>query len=263
MSHAHTAGLLRRRRRLMTGAAGVGVAAALLAGGPAVSAASAATPAAAAAATTSAVKFTFTQPPSTLVDVAFTGGLTDITQQNAIANMQGFNASGTGFWVESLGSPNGADTDTITGLTTPGTPISGSVMLPSGATMTAQVNGGSPVTLTGGAFSIPVASMLGAGHTVTPSVVVSPKAVRPGDKVRISGVAPAGSRTGAELTLLSSAFPRAHKVAGFPAITTRVSASGTYATTVQIPATTKPNTYGVTGRVGKRYLPVAALRVRR
>lgn len=78
----------------------------------------------------------------------------------------------------------------------------------------------------------------------------------------ISGVAPTGIKRGAKLTLMSDAFPGAHKVNGIPAITTSVRKGGTYSTTVRVPASTKAKTYAITGRVGHLYLPVVALRVR-
>jgi hypothetical protein len=38
--------------------------------------------------------------------------------------------------------------------------------------------------------------------------------------------------------------------------------NGTDSATIRIAAKIKPNTYGVTGRIGNHYLPVAALQVR-
>jgi hypothetical protein len=93
-------------------------------------------------------------------------------------------------------------------------------------------------------------------------VHVSPGSVTAGGTVRVSGVAPSGAKPGAKLTLMSHAFRSTDKVAGFPAVTTSVRKNGTYSATVRIASRIKPNTYGVTGRVGNHYLPVAALRVR-
>jgi hypothetical protein len=212
---------------------------------------------------TSVITFTYSEPGSDQIDVAFTGGLTGITQQTgAGSNLAVFAAYHNGFSAVANGGSVNAGSDIIVGLTTSGTPITGSAMIPSGATLTVSINGGSSVAMKSGAFSIPNGAGVGATQQVMPTVGVSPKSVRAGGKVTISGVAPAGSKQGAKLTLLSDAFPRGRQVAGFPAITTHVTGSGRYSVVVQIPASVKPNTYGVTGLVGRRYLPVAALKVR-
>jgi hypothetical protein len=212
---------------------------------------------------TSIVTFTYSEPGGDQIDVGFTGGLTGITQQTgAGSNLAAFTAYSNGFSALANGGNVNAGSDIVVGQTTSGTPITGSAMLPSGATLTVSINGGSSTSIRSGAFSIPTGAGVGGAQQVTPTVGVSPQAVRAGGKVTISGVAPAGSKKGAKLTLLSDAFPRARQVAGFPAITTTVNGSGRYSVVVQIPASTKPNTYGVTGLVGRHYLPVAALKVR-
>jgi hypothetical protein len=128
--------------------------------------------------------------------------------------------------------------------------------------MTASIDGGPSVAIPNGNFSIPVPAGVGGSRVVTPSVRVSPGSVRAGGTVQISGVAPSGAKPGAKLTLMSHAFRSSDRVAGFPAVTTPVLKNGTYSTTVQISSKLKPNTYGVTGRIGDHYLPVATLRVR-
>jgi hypothetical protein len=212
---------------------------------------------------TSIITFTYSEPGGDQLDVGFTGGLAGITQQTgAGSNLAVFAAYSNGFSVEGTGGSTNEGSDLIFGQTTPGTPITGNAMLPSGATLTVSINGGSSTTIKSGAFSIPNGAGVGGTQQVIPTVGVSPKSVRAGGKVTISGVAPAGAKQGAKLTLLSDAFPRGRQVAGFPAITTRVTGSGRYSVVVQIPASVKPNTYGVTGLVGRHYLPVAALKVR-
>jgi hypothetical protein len=91
---------------------------------------------------------------------------------------------------------------------------------------------------------------------------VAPQAARAGSRIRIYGIAPTGSKAGAKLTLMSKAFSGQHEVSGIPAVTTRVRSGGRYSATVRIAAKTKPSTYGVTGKVGNRYLQVASLEVR-
>ena len=251
-----------RRRALLAGGASVGAVAALLSAGAVSAAASRPAAVDAGSGSTSIVTFTYSDPAGGLIDVGFTGGLTNITQQSVVgSNLAGFTAYFNGFSVKANGGSVNEGNDLIIGQTTSGTPITGNAMLPSGATLTVSINGSS-TAIKGGAFSIPTGAGVGGNQQVTPTVGVSPKSVRVGGKVTISGVAPAGAKKGAKLTLLSQAFPRGRQVAGFPAITTTVNSSGRYSVVVQIPASVKPNTYGVTGLVGRHYLPVAALNVR-
>jgi hypothetical protein len=252
-----------RRLASLAGGASVGAVAALLSAGAVSAAASRPAAVDAGSGSTSIITFTYSEPGGDLIDVGFTGGLTGITQQaGAGSNLALFAAYSNGFSVHANGGNVNAGSDIIVGQTTSGTPITGSAMLPSGATLTVSINGGSSATIKNGAFSIPNGASVGGTQQVTPTVGVSPKSVRTGGKVTISGVAPAGSKKGAKLTLLSDAFPRGRQVAGFPAITTTVNTSGRYSVVVQIPASVKPNTYGVTGLVGHHYLPVAALKIR-
>lgn len=250
-----------RRSRLVAGGVGLATTAALLASGPV---ASAAPPHAARADSPSTITFAITEPAGAQVGSAFNSGISNISAQAGSGdNLQVFEATSNGFAM--LATHNGANqaSDLIIAQTTPGTPITGTATVPSGATMSVKVNGGAAVTINNGPFSIPVGAGLGGTqHSAPESINVSPRSVRAGAKVTISGVAPAGTKTGAKLTLLSDAFPTAHKITGIPAITTSVGKDRAYSATVRIPAQTKANTYAITGRVGGHYLPVVSLRVR-
>lgn len=262
MFSAHRSHPLRSRRsRVVAGSVGLATTAALLASGPV---ASAAPPHAVRAGSPSTITFAINEPAGAQVGAAFNSGISNISLQAGSGdNLQVFEATSDGFAM--LATQNGANqgSDLISAQTTPGTPITGTANVPSGATMSVKVNGGAAVTINNGPFSIPVGAGVGGTRNSAPaSINVSARSVRAGATVTISGVAPAGTKTGAKLTLLSDAFPAAHTVTGIPAITTRVRKDGTYSATVRVPAQTKANTYLITGRVGGHYLPVVSLRVR-
>jgi hypothetical protein len=249
-------------RRLRTPAL-AGAAAIVVCSTPLASAASAgaATRPAATAAASSLITFNVNQPAGTEMHVDFTGGLGSIAEQEIIgSSLVGDTTTPSSFSINAQGA-NSA-TDFVRADTTAGTPITGNAVLPAGTTVTASVNGGPSVAITNGSFSIPVASGLGGAPSAIPSIHVAPHAAGAGSKVKIYGIAPAGSKAGAKLTLMSKAFSGQHEVSGIPAVTTRVRAGGRYSATVRIAAKTKPSTYGVTGKVGNRYLQVASLTVR-
>ena len=259
MSHIPSHLTQARRRRLLAAGAGLGTVAAMLASG---AVASAAPRPAVGATTASQIKFVIHEPAIGSVSVTSLNGAGTITSQTATGNsMIGFETSAGGFTMFAGANANTGQ-DVLQGATTPDGTVTGTATLSSGATMTASINGGPSVAIPNGNFSIPVPAGVGGSRVVTPSVHVSPGSVRAGGTVKISGVAPSGAKPGAKLTLMSHAFQSSDRVAGFPAVTTPVLKNGTYSATVRIKANVKPNTYGVTGRIGNHYLPVAALRVR-
>jgi hypothetical protein len=255
MSPAH-ATLLRVRRPAMAGVTAIAVCAVPLA----ASASAANRPAATSA--SSLIVLNIKQPASTEAFVRFTGGLASIIEQEIVgSSLLGDTTTPSSFSISAAAQAN-SGSDYLQAPTTPGTPITGTATLPAGTTMTASINGGPSVAIANGAFSIPVAGGVGGAKGAAPSIHVSPTAARPGARVRVYGVAPSGSKAGAKLTLMSKAFASTHKVAGLPAVTTRVRTGGRYSAMVRIATKTKPSTYGVTGRVGDRYLQVASLKVR-
>jgi hypothetical protein len=259
MSHIPSLPTRSRRRQLLTAGAGLGTVAAMLASGAVASAA----PRPAVGATTPAqIKFVIHEPVLGSVSVDSLDGAGTITTQTATGNdMIGFETSAGGFSMYAGATANNGQ-DVIDGATTPGGTVTGTATLSSGATMTASIDGGSSIAIPNGNFSIPVPAGVGGSRIATPSVHVSPGSIRAGGTVKVSGVAPSGAKAGAKLTLMSHAFQSSDRVAGFPAVTTPVLKNGTYSATVRIQARLKPNTYGITGRVGNHYLPVAGLRVR-
>jgi hypothetical protein len=261
MSSAETSFRLRSRRsRLLTGGIGLATAAALFASGPVASAA----PTHDTRATSSStVEVAIVEPAGSQAGATFSSGISNITAQaGAGNNLQLFEATSNGFAMLATHNGENDGSDLILAQTTAGTPITGTANVPSGASLSARVNGGPSVPVNNGPFSIPVGAGLGARrHDVPASIRVSARSIRAGGKVTISGVAPTGTKRGARLTLMSDAFPAAHKVTGIHAITTRVRANGTYSTTVRVPGATKANTYAITGRVAGHYLPVVRLRV--
>jgi hypothetical protein len=259
MSHLPSHLTRSRRRQLLTAGAGLGTVAAMLASGAVALAA----PRPVVGATTqSQIKFVIHEPAVGSVSVDSLSGAGTITTQTATGNnMIGFGTSAGGFSMYAGANANTGQ-DLIQGATTPGGTVTGTATLSSGSTMTASIDGGPSIAIPNGNFSIPVPTGVGGSRVVTPSVHVSPGSVRAGGTVNVSGVAPSGAKPGAKLTLMSHAFQSSDRVAGFPAVTTPVLKNGTYSATVRIKAKVKPNTYGVTGRIGNRYLPVAALRVR-
>jgi hypothetical protein len=248
-------------RRLRTPAL-AGAAAIVVCSTPLASAsAGAATRPAATAAASSLITFNVNQPAGTEMHVDFTGGLGSIAEQEIIgSSLVGDTTTPSSFSINAQGANTA--TDFVQADTTAGTPITGTATLPAGTTVTASVNGSPSVAITNGSFSIPVATGLGGAPSAIPSIHVAPQAARAGSKVKIYGIAPTGSKAGAKLTLMSKAFSGQHEVSGIPAVTTRVRAGGRYSATVRIAAKTKPSTYGVTGKVGNRYLQVASLTVR-
>jgi hypothetical protein len=247
------------RSRLLTGGIGLATAAALFAS----PLASAAPRHGAHAASSSQITFSIVEPAGTQVGANLSGGISNIALQAGSGdNLQVFDATSNGFAMLATHNGENDGSDLIVGQTTAGTPITGSANVPSGASLSVRVNNGPSVSISNGAFSIPVGTAVDSSrHGAAASIHVSARAVRAGAKVTISGVAPAGTRRGAKLTLLSDAFPAAHEVTGAHAITTRVGRNGIYSVTVRVPAATKANTYAITGRVGGHHLPVAKLRV--
>jgi hypothetical protein len=249
----------RVRTPALAGAVAIVVCAAPLAG---AASAGAATRPVATAAASSLITFNVNQPAGTEMHVDFTGGLGSIAEQEIIgSSLVGDTTTPSSFSINAQDANTA--TDFVRADTTAGTPITGTAALPAGTTLTASVNGSPSVAITNGSFSIPVASGLGGVPAAIPSIHVAPHAARAGSKVKIYGIAPTGSKAGAKLTLMSKAFSARHEVSGMPAVTTRVRSGGRYSATVRIAAKTKPSTYGVTGKVGNRYLQVASLTVRR
>jgi hypothetical protein len=218
------------------------------------------TTAAIAAASPSVINLVVTETAGSVVNVDFTGGLGSITNQDVV----GTSMLATTTALEGVGilagSAQNSGNDFLTAEIT-GSTITGTASIPSGDTVSVTMPGGTPVKLGNGSFSIPVSSGLGSAPVTNPTIRVSPGAVRAGGTVKLSGTVPAGSKVGTTVTLMSVAFPAAHKVSGIPAITTKVTSGGKFSTTVKVPSKTQASTYGVIGRVGKQYLQAASLKV--
>ena len=111
----------------------------------------------------------------------------------------------------------------------------------------------------GAIFAGGLASTLSAA---TPSLSVSPAAVRAGGTVRLSGFAD-GCTAGSNVFLLSRAFVRRHEFAGIPAVLARVQPGGGFRVWTTIPRSRRPGRYVITGRCGGGNLGFAvSLRVR-
>ena len=106
-----------------------------------------------------------------------------------------------------------------------------------------------------------------AAHTLAnpySSVTVSPRTVRAGERITISGNAPRNARAGKWITLMSDAFATKHTVNGIPAIRTQVLVNGKYSATATVRAGLKPTNYAVMGTFqGKGLDTVAWVTVRR
>jgi hypothetical protein len=261
--HAHDLTIshkLRRGRRALIGAAGVGIAAAAIGTAAAVEGPA---PHAMAATSPSLLTFNLTETAGSQAGVKFTGGAGPIANQLITGtSLTGTGTSQSAFDV--VAGPRAANTSSNY-MTVPltGSTITGDASIPAGDTITVSISGGAPITLTNGAFSIPVPTGVGTGQGATPSVTVTPGTVHAGKRVMVHGVAPAGAKAGATVTLMSAAFPHRHTVDGMPAITAKVRAHRMFSTTVTIPATVKRGSYGVSGRVGKHYVESGVLKVQR
>jgi hypothetical protein len=82
-----------------------------------------------------------------------------------------------------------------------------------------------------------------------PSIDVEPRSVRPGDEIRVFGLA-GGCPKGDAVTLTSRAFPHTDDFAGVPAVFTPVRAGDRYSVRVRIPAGQAPGEYTIGGRCG-------------
>ncbi len=82
------------------------------------------------------------------------------------------------------------------------------------------------------------------------TIGVSSTAVKPGQKLTISGLAYA--RAGENLTIVSRAISSSRSVAGTPAVQTPALVEGIYHTTVRVSPATEPGTYSVILRFGNR-----------
>ena len=91
----------------------------------------------------------------------FTGGLSNIAQQAVTGNSLVAVTSPNGFAIDASDQSSGSDI--VSGQTTAGTPIMGSAVVPAGATLAAQVNGGAVQTIANGSFSIQVPAQVGGG----------------------------------------------------------------------------------------------------
>ena len=255
----HPAGF-RTRRRLVTAGIGLGVAASVLASAAVATAA----PSHAEVQSQADVTFAFQQPARSTASVALEAGLSGITNQAAIgSSMLAFDASNSGFFVTSNAANSGEDL--ITGDATPGEPIVGSATLPAGTTMTVSVDGGANQSIGNGAFSIQVPAQVGATHLAksgapTPysSVTATPRVVRPGARVTISGNAPKNARAGKWITLMSDAFASKRSVNGIPAIRAQVLVNGKYSVKANIRSGLRPTTYAVSGSFNGRPLDTVA-----
>jgi len=210
------------------------------------------------------IAFTIQQPASSNVNVSFESGLSDISSQAAIgSSMLAFVATSDGFIVTANAANSGEDL--IHGEMTTGESITGDAIVPAGATLYASVNGGHKTAIPNGAFTIPIAATLSAArHAARPAntVSVSPRAIRTGSRVTVSGEAPRSARAGQVITIMSDAFASRHTVNGIPAIRTHVRADGTYSATAFVPANRRATSYAVAIRYDGKTGPVAWLRVR-
>lgn len=82
-----------------------------------------------------------------------------------------------------------------------------------------------------------------------PSINVRPGSVRAGHLVRVFGLAGSCGK-GAQVTLISEAFPNDHEFAGVPAVFATVDGQDSYSTLVRIPAGRSPGRYTISGRCG-------------
>jgi hypothetical protein len=106
-----------------------------------------------------------------------------------------------------------------------------------------------------------VALVLGgtvAAAAPTAAIHVSPSRVYRGEVVRVFGTVAGGCTTGDQVTLLSSAFSRAHEFAGVPATFARAHSDGSFSKRTRIPLARRPGRYSVSGRCGGGNLGVIA-----
>jgi hypothetical protein len=115
-----------------------------------------------------------------------------------------------------------------------------------------------PLVVTGMATAGPATAVTAAAR---PSIHFTPKPVHAGALVRVHGSA-GGCSVGDTVTVLSRAFPHAHRFAGVPAVRAPVRPRGRYSTRVRIPLGRRPDTYTATARCGGgTFGVVATLRV--
>jgi hypothetical protein len=94
------------------------------------------------------------------------------------------------------------------------------------------------------------------------TISVTPRTVRPGAQVTVTGDAPTNARTGLWITLQSDAFASKTSVNGIPAIRTQVLVNGKYSAKATIRRGLKPTTYAIAGSLnGKPFSQVAWMKV--
>lgn len=93
------------------------------------------------------------------------------------------------------------------------------------------------------------AAPCGAASSPRASLTVTPTAVRRGGSVLVRGSA-GSCPLGDVVTILSRAFPAAHRFAGVPAVLATVRAHGLFAVRTRIPARRRPGRYVATARCG-------------
>jgi hypothetical protein len=94
------------------------------------------------------------------------------------------------------------------------------------------------------------------------TISVTPRTVRPGVRVTVTGDAPSNARAGQRITLMSDAFASKESVNGIPSIRAQVLVNGKYSVKATIRRSLKPTTYAITGSFdGKPLAQVAWMKV--
>ena len=142
----------------------------------------------------------------------------------------------------------GCGPDTVSAPTVSSTPAPPTAT--AAATATAKTTGSpTPPPPTTAAPSTPAptpAPPVSATGPIGQTLTVDPGTVPAGSVVRVSGYDP--SRSCSSMTILSNAFPGPQEFAGVHAVTAPVDATGHFAVSVTIPASTAPGGYPVTVR---------------
>jgi hypothetical protein len=131
------------------------------------------------------------------------------------------------------------------------------------------VRTGVGVGIAAAAFSTAAVATAAPSHAARPtaisatakpysSVTVSPRTVRPGQRVTISGNAPKNARAGLWITLESDAFASKASVNGIPAIRTQVLVNGKYSVGATIRSGLKATTYAISGTFNSKPLDTVA-----
>ena len=128
-----------------------------------------------------------------------------------------------------------------------------------------QRNSGLAFSVAKAAPATPVAKRAAMTHATTKpnsTISVTPRTVRPGSRITVTGDAPTNARAGQWITLRSAAFASKTSLNGIPSIRAQVLVNGRYSVKATIRRGLKPTTYAIAGSFhGKSLAQVAWMKV--